>query len=117
MAKQRKVSQNYMDTILLPNPELKWHEREDRMVVIDIEHKGIFHKFAQKYLKKPRFSHVAMDIYGTALWKAMNGKRTVFDIVNYMKEQFPDEEERMLDRTVTFLYTLQKNRFVIVINH
>lgn len=114
MAGKRKVSQNYLDTILIPNPERKWSEREDGIVVVDIEHKGIHHKIAQKFFKKPKVSHIALDTYGTALWKALDGTRSVFDVVNHMKEQFPDEEERMLDRVVTFLYTLQKNRFIVI---
>ncbi len=43
----------------------------------------------------------------------MNGSNTVYDIVMAMKEQFPQEEDRMLDRVVTFLGTLQNNRFII----
>lgn len=113
MAGKKKLNPNYMDMILIRNPERKWSEREDGIVVIDIEHKGFFHKIAQKFFKKPRVSHIALDVYGTALWSVLDGEKSVFDIVNHMKKQFPDEEERMLDRTVTFLYTLQKNRFVV----
>lgn len=113
MAKKRKISQNYLDTILIPNPERKCSEREDGIIVIDIEHRGFHHKIAQKFFKKPKVSHIALDAYGTTLWKALDGKRNVFDVVNHMKEQFPDEEDRMLDRVITFLYTLQKNSFII----
>lgn len=114
MAKKKKITKNYLDTVFIPNPERKWSERKDGIIVVDIEHKGFFPKIAQKFFKKPKVSHIALDSYGTALWKALDGERSVFDIVNLMKEQFPDEEERMLDRVITFLHTLQTNRFVII---
>lgn len=116
MAKKRKVSQNYMDTILIPNPERKWSEREDGIVVIDMENKGFHNRVAQRFFHRPKVSHIALDAHGTAVWKALDGNRSVFDVVNQMKQDFPDEEARMLDRVITFLHTLQVNRFVIVKN-
>lgn len=113
MAKKKKISRNYMDSVLIHNPERKWKEREDGIVVIDMENKGFYHKIAQKFFHRPKVSHIALDAHGTAVWKALDGKRTVFDIVNLMKEQFPEEQERMLDRVITFLHTLQVNRFIL----
>jgi len=112
MAKKKKVSQNYMDTVLIPNPAQKWSEREDGIIVIHMENKGFYHKIAQKFFHRPKVSHIALDAYGTAVWKSLDGNRTVFDVVNLMKQSFPDEQDRMLDRVVTFLHTLQVNHFI-----
>lgn len=112
MAKKKKISQNYMDTVLVPNPERKWSEREDGIVVIHMENKGFYHRIAQKFFHRPKVSHIALDNYGTAVWKALDGKHTVYDVVCLMQEQFPDERELMLNRVITFLHTLQVNRFV-----
>ncbi len=114
MAKRRKISQNYMDTVLIPNPVQKWSVREDGIVVIDMENKGFYHKIAQKFFHRPKVSHIALDTYGTAVWKALDGNHSVFDVVNLMKEQLPKEESRMLDRVVTFLHTLQVNGFIMI---
>jgi len=114
MAKKKKIRQNYMDTVLIPNPTQKWSVRDDGIVVIDIKNKGFYHWIAQKFFHRPKVSHIALDSYGTAVWTALDGKHTVFDIVNHMKKQFPKEEARMLDRVVTFLHTLQVNRLIIV---
>lgn len=114
MAKKKvqKVPQNYMDAIISHNPEYKWIEKEDGIVVIDVINKGLFNKIAQKFFHKPKVSHISLDKYGSALWKAVDGSNTVFDIVNIMSDTFPDEKERMLDRVIKFLHTLQVNRFV-----
>lgn len=113
MAEQKK--QNYMDLIFLPNPAYPWKEDENGMVVIDIEHKGFFFVITQKLLKKPRVSHITLDAYGTKLWKSLDGRRNVYDVVLYMEEQFPQEKEQMINRVVTFLHTLQKNHFILAI--
>lgn len=102
-----------MDTVFLPNPDRPWHRSRDGKIVIDVENRGIHHRIAQKIWHKPKVSHISLDSYGSALWECMNGSNTVYDIVMAMKEQFPQEEDRMLDRVVTFLGTLQNNRFII----
>lgn len=113
MSKKKKIAPNYMDTIFFPNPDRPWHRGKDGKVVIDMENKGLHHRIAQKIWHKPKVSHISLDSYGTALWEQLDGKHTVYDIVMAMKEQFPGEEDRMLDRVVTFLGTLQNNRFII----
>lgn len=113
MKKKKKISSNYLDTIFIPNPEMKWNEREDGMIVVDMVNKGFYHKIAQKFFHRPRVSHIAFDAYGTAVWKALDGEHTVFDVVSVMNATFPKEQERMLDRVVTFLHTLQVNHFII----
>lgn len=111
--KTKKIDSNYMDMILVHNPERKWTTREDGIVVIDMENRGFYHKIAQKFFHKPKVSHIALDAHGTALWNALDGKHTVFDVVNLMKETFPEEEEQMLNRVITFLHTLQVNKFIL----
>lgn len=113
MKKKRKIAPNFMDTVFVPSPQRPWRQGEDGYVVIDVENKGPHHRIAQKIWHKPRVSHISLDAYGTSLWKLMDGRNTVYDIVMAMKKQFPREEDRMLDRVVTFLGTLQNNRFII----
>lgn len=110
--KQKKVSKNYMDAIIYHNPEYKWTEKDNGTVVIDVINKGFYHKIAQKFFHKPKVSHISLDKYGSLLWKSINGKSTVYDIVNTMSDKFPGESDRMLDRVITFLHTLEVNRFI-----
>lgn len=116
MAKKKKISQNYMDAILIPTPSQKWSVREDGIVVIEMENKGFYHRIAQKFFKRPRVSYIALDEYGTAVWNTLDGTNSVYEVVNHMIELFPEEEERMLDRVITFLHTLQVNHFITIVN-
>lgn len=119
MAKHRRkrtVSSNYLDLIFTPHPECKWSAREDGIVVIDMENKGFFHSIAQKFFHSPRVSHIALDVYGTTLWNALDGTNSVFNVIHIMEEAFPEEKDRMTDRVITFLRTLQVHHFVIAKN-
>lgn len=113
MAKKKRLPQNYMDIIFIPNPERDWKVREDGVVVIDVTNRGFFHWIAQKFFHRPRVSHIALDAYGTAVWQELDGERTVYEVISRMEEQFPKENDRMLDRVVTFLHTLQTNHYIV----
>ena len=110
--KQIRLSPNYLDIVFTRDPDKHWETREDGMVVVDLEHTGFYAKIAQKVFKKPKVSHIALDRYGTTVWNALDGLRSVGDVISVMEDAYPDEKERMLDRTVAFLGTLQTNGFI-----
>ena len=114
MKRARKVADNYFDQIPVRSQNRPWTEDESGMVVIDMENKGLANKIAQKFFHKPKISHISLDAYGTIVWKSIDGVHTIGEIVEIMKRQFPGEEDRMLDRVVTFLATLQTNEFINV---
>ena len=112
MAKQRKLPANYLDVVYVPADGLAYRENEDGAVVLDMEHTGFFDRIAQRFFQRPRVSHITLDAYGSALWKLLDGERGVGAVAGAMETAFPDERERMLDRCVQFLGTLEANHFV-----
>ncbi len=87
--------------------------REDGFVEVDMENRGFFNAVAQKFFKRPRVSHISLDKYGTALWLALDGKATVNDVLSKMKNAFPEEGDKMLNRVVQFLATLEMHKFIV----
>lgn len=113
--KTKRVSSNYMDTVMYHNPLYKWSINEDNIVVIDVINIGIHHKIAQKFFHKPKISHISLDKYGSKLWASIDGNNSVYDILNIMSDTFPDEKKYMLNRVVAFMQTLQRNKFIYVL--
>ena len=111
--KTRKLSANYMDLVFTKNAEIQWRVKENNMVEVDMENKGFFNSIAQKFFHRPRVSHIALDKYGTTLWLALDGTATVNDVLNKMNEEFPEETDKMLNRVVQFLTTLETWKFII----
>ena len=114
MAKKRKVSANYLESVPVRNENRPWRLKEDGMVEVDMENKGFYHSIAQKLFKKPRISHIALDKYGSVVWQSIDGNNNVMDIVRIMENSFPKEKDRMLDRVVTYMATLQANSFISI---
>ena len=110
--KKRKLSANYMDLVFKRNAELQWRVKEDGFVEVDMVNKGFFNSIAQKFFHCPRVSHIALDKYGTKLWLSLDGRATVNDVLNKMNEAFPEESDKMLNRVVQFLTTLETWKFI-----
>lgn len=110
---KKRVSKNYMDLVFVPSKKIKW-TNEEQNVVLDVQNTGFFNKLAQTLFHQPKVSHITLDKYGSKLWLLLDGKNSVYDVVNAMKEAFPQEQERMLDRVITFFHTLQVNKYIHV---
>lgn len=111
--KTRKLPANYMDLVFIKNAEIQWRVKDDGFVEVDMVNKGFFNSIAQKFFHRPRVSHIALDKYGTTLWLALDGTATVNDLLNKMNEAFPAETDKMLNRVVQFLTTLETWKFII----
>lgn len=110
--KTRRLPANYMDIVFSKNAEIQWRVKEDGFVEVDMVNKGFFNSIAQKFFHRPRVSHIALDKYGSTLWLALDGTATVNDLLAKMNEAFPAESDKMLNRLVQFLTTLERWKFI-----
>ena len=108
----RRLPANYMDIVFSKNAEIQWRVKEDGFVEVDMVNKGFFNSIAQKFFHRPRVSHIALDKYGSTLWLALDGTATVNDLLAKMTEAFPAESDKMLNRLVQFLTTLERWEFI-----
>lgn len=112
MDKKKRIPANYLESVPVRCKDRPWRLKEDGMVEVDMENKGFYHWVAQKFFHKPRISHIALDQYGSVVWQNIDGENTVMDIIHIMEQAFPKEKDRMLDRVVTYMATLQRSRFI-----
>ena len=110
--KTRRLPANYMDIVFSKNAEIQWRVKEDGFVEVDMVNKGFFNSIAQKFFHRPRVSHIALDKYGSTLWQSLDGTATVNDLLAKMNEAFPAESDKMLNRLVQFLTTLERWEFI-----
>lgn len=102
---------DYMNHVALYNDKLEWQISENGYVNLTIENKGIYNKIAQRLFRKPRYTNIELDCYGSRLWLYIDGKSTVYDIFMQMTYAFPDEKN-MYERVNRFVAILQKNSFI-----
>lgn len=109
----KKKNNNYLDFIPIMNPKNDWSQDEQGIVTIHMVHRGFYAAIAQKFFHTPRVSHIKLDEYGSFLWKEIDGKRTVGQLAQRMKEQFGQQAEPLYDRLVHYMQILRNNQFIL----
>ena len=109
----KRKDQNYLEKVPARNPEFAWKEDDQGMVTVDMVHKGIFDRLAQKLWVTPKVSHVKLDRFGSFVWKQMDGSRNIIDIGTLVREEFGEQAEPLYERLAKFVKMLRDNRFVI----
>lgn len=107
---------NYLDFVPRHSKVMPWEEDENGDVQIRRENLGFFNKIAQVVAKKPRFSYIELDDFGSFVWKQIDGKRTIYEIGQLVHDEFGDKAEPLYNRLVGFIRTLHENRFVVYEN-
>ena len=78
-------------------------------------HRGFYDRIAQKFFHTPRVSHIALDEYGSFLWKEIDGVQSVGALAQRMKARFGDDAEPLYDRLVKYMQILHNNEFILFV--
>lgn len=105
-----------MDFIPVCNPEYTWDADKKGKVTVHVVNKGFYNWIAQKFFKKPRISHIALDEYGSFVWRQMDGKRNVYEISKLVSAQFGKAAEPVVERLVKYIQILYQNKFIGYVN-
>ncbi len=107
-----KKKNNYLDYVPRHNVLFPWSEK-DGLVEIVIENKGIFNRIAQTFFKRPRHSKIALDEFGSFVWKQMDGEKDIYQIGQAVKARFGKKAEPLYERLSHFIKTLHDKHFVV----
>ncbi|MEE8886864.1 MAG: PqqD family protein [Eubacteriales bacterium] len=111
-----KTKENYLDYIPRPNRLFETEVNDEGHIQIVMENKGVYNWIAQKLFKKPRFSHIELDDFGTFIWSQMDGEKNVFEIGKAVKDEFGDKAEPLYERLSKYIKILHDNHFVVYVN-
>lgn len=110
--KKKKQQKNYLDLVPERAAEIDWSRGEDGIIVLKVENTGIFNRIAQKLFKRPRYTKVHMEKYGSFLWPLIDGERTVMELAKLQKEAFGDEVEPLYPRIVKYIRIMESYHFI-----
>lgn len=102
---------NYLDRVPEINDK-KWNVLEDGIVEVVVENKGFYNTIAQKFFHRPRFSFIKLDKYGSCVWQAIDGERTVYDIGRILEKEQEGASDKLYERLVTFFGILENNKYI-----
>lgn len=110
-----KSKENYLDYVPRHNVNFPWKEVNGR-VEVRMENRGAVNRIAQKLFKRPAFSLIELDEFGSFVWKQIDGKRSIYEIGAAVKERFGDRAEPLYERLSGFTKTLHNQRFIVYEN-
>lgn len=100
-----------LDTVPVRMPKITSEYGDDGLIVL------AYPRFPYPWMGKlfPRYSayiHVPLEKYGTAVWEQIDGVRTVAEIAEIVKQQFPEEADTLQGRVAAYIQQLHKDRFI-----
>lgn len=115
--KNKKPSVNYLDLIPQRAENLRWHTDEGTgLITLEVQNTGVFNKIAQKVFHKPQTTQVHLDETGSYLWPLIDGKRTVAELAECLKQQFGDKAEPLYPRIVKYFQIVESYHFIQFLN-
>lgn len=107
----RNKKENYLDKIPVKNEKIQWSE-SDGIITIHLVHKGIYSKIAQKFFHTPQKSDIALDKFGSFVWKQIDGVRSILEIGKIVKNEFGKEAEPLYERLSKYIYILTQEKYI-----
>lgn len=114
MKNKKTTSSNYLDFIPVPCESLQSRLDETGLVIILVENSGLFHRLAQKFLKKPPVTQIHLDKMGSFIWPLINGSNTIYEIAQRIEEHFGQEAEPLYHRLLQYIRTLESYGFICI---
>lgn len=112
MKKNKREKENYLDRIPKINDK-KWELDDEGYVEVTVENTGFYNTIAQKFFKKPRFSFIKLDQYGSCVWQQIDGKKTIYEIGQILKSAHKGAANQLYERLASYFRILESNGYVI----
>ena len=109
---KNKKTENYLERIPMRKQGLVWNVDKEGTVTLDIENKGVFHRIAQKLLKKPKISHIHLNEMGSFLWPLLDGEKNIIELGVLVKEEFGEKAEPLYERLAKYIQILENYQFI-----
>lgn len=111
-----KEQENFLDYIPRHNSLFEYRENASGNIEVKVQNKGLFNKIAQVIAKKPKYSYIELEGFGSFIWKQMDGERTVYEIGKLLKAEYGEKAEPLYERLCTFIKILHKNHYIVYVN-
>jgi len=106
-----KKGQNFLDMIPSVSEKVRLTENEG-LVTISFDRDSWIDKIFLFIFNRPQTINVELDETGTKVINLIDGKRTIHEISEELKNSFDEGFEQHIQRTTMFISTLYKNKFV-----
>jgi len=93
--------------------DFSWKEKADGLVEIKVpKFNSNFGKSFCKFIKKDNHFSANLDKLGSFIWKEIDGTKTVQEVLELVKKDFPGQEEDIDQRLFLFLRQMQSLNYI-----
>ena len=108
------MERDFLRLVFSKNETYEWMVDEEGRVTIFIENRGVFHWLFQKLFGKPRVSQIHMEEFGSFIWEALDGRKTVLELGGELKEKFGERAVPLYERLALYLRQLRAYGFIVL---
>lgn len=110
--KTKKNKKNYLDCIPMRNEEFKWETTDENRIIIYRTNKRWMERVTQVLFKRPKVTRIELEEYGTFIWPLIDGRRSIYDIAQLVKEEFGEKSEPVYERVAKYFKSMEANLLV-----
>lgn len=110
--KKKKKQENYLDRVPVINDK-KWELTDDGLVEVTVENTGFYNTIAQKFFKRPRYSFIRLDAYGSCVWQQIDGTKNIYEIGKILKNTHRGAADQLYERLASYFKILEQNGYVV----
>lgn len=108
--KNREI--NFLELIPVRSTKIDWEVDENGLVKLIIWRNTILDKVVRKLFNTPKRTVIDLDEQGSNVWKNIDGKRSVGELIELQRDKFGKSAEPALERLITFIRILKNNEFI-----
>jgi hypothetical protein len=99
---------------LIPVRNIEWEKGDKGLaVLLKPKYQSVFlQKHVLPRFKKPHY-RIKLDDFGSFVWNACDGARTVKETGDMLRKEFGEEIEPLYERLSQFFHSLEKNGFIV----
>ena len=110
--KNQASQENYVEHIPVICEDKPWEVLEAGLVEITVENTGFYNLIAQKLFKRPRFSFIKLDEYGSFVWQQIDGQRSIYDIGQSLGSTHSGASNQLYERLCKYFGILKSHNFI-----
>lgn len=103
---------NYLDYIPRKVENISSRETEDGRTQLIIHRNSLLERILRKIAYIPEKYYVDLDPLGSFVWNIIDGKRTIYEISQKVKEEFQEAAEPLYERLIEYFVILKNNKFI-----
>ncbi len=108
-----KTQKNLLDMVPKHNSLVPFTEDKKGIVTLQVKNRGFYNRVAQIIFRRPKVSYIELEEFGSFIWNQIDGKKTVMEIGELVKNKFGTKAEPLYDRLGTYMNTLRNCDYIL----